>query len=134
MASTTVLNHGTFGRLTGVVTAQGPVQFRNVPYSNRPSRWQHSTPRERLPNDFSSDPYDATQWGPMAPQDATSIAFDFGLIQKELPLDRTLRSSEEDCLNLVVTTPSLEAKDLPVMVLCVKFSRDIYKISIILVS
>lgn len=113
-----LLNHPTFGYLTGVQTADGPVQFGNLPYSDAPSRWTHSTPLSRLSNDLTS-PYDATQWGPAPPQAENSIDFDFGLIQKRLPLNRELRYSETEGLNLVVTTPSLDVRDLPVMVLCV---------------
>lgn len=115
MTVPTVVHKSDFGYLTGLITEEGPVQFRNVPYSKPTPRWQHSTPLDHLEND-AEHPHDATQWGPIAPQDSTSIDFDFGLIQKDLPHDRTFRVSETECLNLVVTTPSMEAKNLPVMV------------------
>lgn len=115
---TVTLNHPTFGCLMGVKTTDGPVQFRNVPYSNPPSRWRHSSPLSCIPSD-PLHPYDATRWGPAPPQPDNAIDFDFGLIQKRLNVDQRLDRSEEECLNMVITTPSLDVSGLPVMVLYV---------------
>lgn len=110
--------HPTLGKLKGQPLADGLVQFRNILYATIPSRWKAS----ELVDDLRAytggkDHYDATQQGPVPPQSSNSIEFDFGLIQKRLPITHALICDEEKCLNLNVTLPSVEAKNTPVVVL-----------------
>ncbi|KAJ9655440.1 hypothetical protein H2198_005696 [Neophaeococcomyces mojaviensis] len=113
----TLYDHPELGKLKGQSLQDGLVQFRNVPYATIPSRWKPS----KIVNDLRSnhsgkDYYDATVWGPIPPQHSDSIGFDFGLIQKSLPVDHPLVCDEEECLNLVLTLPSVEATNVPVIV------------------
>lgn len=119
--STTVFDHDQLGPLKGVALPEGGAQFRNILYATIPQRWQHSVIVDDLRAHTSADvPYDATQWGPLAPQPEGTIDFDFGLIQKSLPVEHEITIDEEKCLNLVVTTPDLKAGvNLPVIVLSV---------------
>ncbi|CAK7216709.1 hypothetical protein SCUCBS95973_002898 [Sporothrix curviconia] len=114
----TVLDHPQLGPLAGVSLPEGGIQFRNVLYATIPQRWQHSVVADDLRvHAPAGKPYDATQFGPMAPQPDGSISFDFGLIQQTLPVEHSLTHSEDKCLNLVLTTPkpTVDAR-LPVVV------------------
>lgn len=117
--SDTVLDHPQLGPLAGVALPEGGVQFRNLLYATSLQRWQHSTIVDDLrAHAPDAQPYDATQWGPLAPQPEGTINFDFGLIQQTLPVEHELIMDEAKCLNLVVTTPDLKAgAKLPVVVL-----------------
>ncbi|CAK7222057.1 hypothetical protein SBRCBS47491_004740 [Sporothrix bragantina] len=114
----TVFDHPLLGPLTGVSLPEGGIQFRNVLYATIPQRWQHSVVVDDLRvHTPAGKPYDATRFGPMAPQPDGSINFDFGLIQKTLPVEHEITHDEEKCLNLVLTTPNPTADArLPVVV------------------
>ena len=104
--------HPKLGDINGVQVADGVNQFRNLTYGIAKQRWQHSELCER----FDTTVYDATQWGKISPQPPDSIGFDFGLIQKDISVDRALECDEDHCLNLTVTAPA-KGEKLPVMVL-----------------
>ncbi|KAI5296017.1 hypothetical protein KEM52_006068 [Ascosphaera acerosa] len=127
MSGTAVLEHPGLGRIRGVVALDGVHQYRGLPYAQIPARWEHSVLLSKLPQpaspgsggdgDGDEAAFDATAWGPMAPQPADSIKIDFGLIQKEMPVSaEQLTMDEFGCLNLVVTKPSTTIeKKLPVL-------------------
>ena len=119
MSAGKVLNHPQLGQIKGVHLPEGGTQFRNLLYATIPERWQHSVVVDDLrAHAAGGAPYDATKWGPIAPQPDGTINFDFGLIQKSLPLDHDITCDEDSCLNLVLTTPSTTPDTLlPVIVL-----------------
>lgn len=117
-SQTMTLDHGTLGKLQGLRLSNGALQFRNIRYATIAGRWQHSKVAPRLGAlQGGVYPYNATQHGPIAPQLVDSISFDNNLIQKALPQKAVPEQDEYGCLNLVVTVPDTETKDLPVVVL-----------------
>lgn len=109
-----ILRHSTLGEIVGVHTHNGTYQYRNIPYASISGRWDHSQLRDGPLG--AKTAYDATKWGPMAPQLPDSIAIDFDIIQKELPFNYDLEVDEYKCLNLVVTTPVVTRDEkLPVL-------------------
>ncbi|CAK7217493.1 hypothetical protein SCUCBS95973_003173 [Sporothrix curviconia] len=93
----TVLDHPQLGPLAGVLLSEGGIQFRNLLYATIPQRWQHSIIVDDLrEHGTPGKPYDATCFGPMAPQPDGSINFDFGLIQKTLPIKHEIAVDEEN--------------------------------------
>ncbi|EXJ53380.1 uncharacterized protein A1O5_13369 [Cladophialophora psammophila CBS 110553] len=110
--------HPELGNLKGQSLGDGLVQFRNILYATIPARWKSSEIVNDLHAHYNNKGfYNATAWGPIPPQHLDSIEFDFGLIQRRLPLDHPLVCDEDKCLNLNLTLPSVEAKNLPVVVL-----------------
>ncbi|CAK7237844.1 hypothetical protein SEUCBS140593_010158 [Sporothrix eucalyptigena] len=108
--ATGLLDHPSLGPLVGVSLPEGGIQFRNLLYATIPQRWQHSKVVEDLRTHApAGKPYDATRFGPLAPQPDGTINFDFGLIQKTLPVEHEITLDEEKCLNLVLTTPKATA-------------------------
>lgn len=111
-----ILSHSRLGSIRGVVVSEGVVQYRNIPFAVEPERWAHSQVLNKLPT-TADGIYEATAHGPMPPQPEGSINFDFGLIQKSLPVEQEIVIAEKGCLNLVVTAPVASIPNVPVMVL-----------------
>lgn len=86
--------------------------FRGIPYASISQRWVHSKRLQKLPPTF-----DATSFGPRAPQLQGSV-----LVTGGLP-DPVVSDDEFGCLNLNITVPASALSDpesrplpLPVMV------------------
>ncbi|KAK6532161.1 hypothetical protein TWF694_003321 [Orbilia ellipsospora] len=111
---TVVLEHSYLGRVTGIKKSLGIHQFLGIKYADIPTRFSEPVPH--IPKDFN-----ATRYGPQAPQGANTCEGEFGLIGEKLPLDDVINiSSENECLTLNITVPVSQTdrkyKDLPVVV------------------
>ncbi|KAF3911106.1 Cholinesterase [Arthrobotrys entomopaga] len=111
---TVVLEHPYLGRVTGIQKSPGIHQFLGIKYADIPSRFSEPVPH--IPKDFN-----ATRYGPQAPQGKNTCMGEFGLIGEKLPLDDVVNTnSEAECLTLNITVPVSKTDkkhtDLPVIV------------------
>jgi len=115
----TILNHGTLGRMRGLLSEDGKtVQFRGIKYASIPGRWRDPVLlSEKLVE--GDGEFDATKHGPSCPQHPAGFAYDLSLVGNVALTRENEEQSELDCLNLIVVVPveslGKEAK-LPVMV------------------
>ena len=111
------LLHPQLGKIKGIVPIEGVHQFRSVPYATIPHRFADPVVMESLGTDGAV--FDATVFGPIAPQPDTGKIREFAL-PKELPLHDPLPQDEFKCTNLNITVPTGQRSDgeegLPVMV------------------
>ncbi|KAJ5728775.1 alpha/beta-hydrolase [Penicillium malachiteum] len=83
----------------------GIEEFRGIPYGIVPARWQHSSLRDRVPDDILY----ATKNGPRCPQEQEPNNSEY--FQSHLDFPDDVAESEFDCLNLFITRPSASALD-----------------------
>ncbi|RDL41766.1 uncharacterized protein BP5553_01745 [Venustampulla echinocandica] len=113
---TMALEHRSLGLIRGALSDDiKTVQYRNIKYADIPDRWQKPRiARSKL----SPVEYDGTVHGPICPQPAGGWDYDMKLYgDVKLPYEPSY-SSEYECLNAVVTTPSTASRTsaLPVMI------------------
>lgn len=92
------------GRLKGTIE-NGVEVYRAVPYAAPPVGARRFKPPE--PPSAWSGERDATEHGPVAPQNRSRLA---------VPMGDFTRAQDEDCLTLTVWTPAADGKKRPVLV------------------
>ena len=110
------LSHPQLGSIKGIVPVQGVYQFRSLPYASIPHRFTDPVAVDSLGDEGT---YDATKFGPVAPQPADAEQREFPS-PKERPPHEPLAQDELKCTNLNVSVPAAAVKEghkgLPVMV------------------
>ncbi|KAI5817290.1 Alpha/Beta hydrolase protein [Pyronema omphalodes] len=120
MSSTYTLHHPQLGSILGAVQKNGTTQYRGLPYAHVPGRFLPPIGLNSLTYPISSVPFDATKWGPIAPQESGAEKMDSKILNApiiEVPEDRKMQD-EFRCTNLVITVPGdiPKEKKLPVIV------------------
>jgi carboxylesterase type B len=116
MSDTVIADVGSYGKVKGFTTGN-VVQFRGLPFASIPTRFRRAVKVNSVPGIF-----DATKYGPYAPQAPANIdntVFLFGPYVKNFIEEDSQRSmSEENCLNLNIVSPkdAIGTKKLPVLV------------------
>lgn len=87
------------------------IQFRGLKYANIPGRWQDSVLLDRLPT--NNGVFDATRFGPSAPQQKRSWKWDLGLVGNVMLAAEESNGDggvmdEKECCNVVVTVPKVD--------------------------
>ena len=110
------ISHPQLGAIKGIVPIDGVHQFRSVPYATIPHRFADPVVVESLGADGV---YDATKFGPIAPQPDNAEELEFPASTERLPHEH-LEKDEFKCTNLNISVPIGERKSgdagLPVMV------------------
>lgn len=108
-------SHPQLGDIKGLVPVAGVHQFRSVPYASIPHRFADPVLVESLGD---GETYDATEFGPIAPQPDDAEYQEFVTPKEHIP-HKPLVQDEFKCCNLNITIPTGGRKDdkgLPVMV------------------
>jgi carboxylesterase type B len=109
------LSHPELGSIKGLVPIAGVHQFRSLPYASIAHRFADPVVAESL---GANKTYDATEFGPIAPQPDDAEQQEF-VTPKEQPPHKPLEQDEFKCCNLNVSIPTGArggGKGLPVMV------------------
>jgi carboxylesterase type B len=112
---TILFPHPQLGLLKGLVPLSGVHQFRSLPYARIPHRFSDPEVLTSLP---SREVFDATKFGPVAPQPADAEEQEFVTPKERIP-HQDLEQDEFRCANLNVTVPmgkETRSGGLPVMV------------------
>jgi carboxylesterase type B len=119
MMATATLNHGTLGRMRGLVSDDGKtVQYRGIKYASISGRWQDPVLLSQSLSQGDAE-FDATKHGPSCPQHPAGFAYDLSLVGNVSLTRENEEQSEFECLNLIVVVPAGQEKlheKLPVMV------------------
>ena len=106
------ISHPQLGSVKGLVPIAGVYQFRSLPYASIPHRFADPVLVDSLGVEGT---YDATEFGPIAPQPDDAEEQEFPS-PKEQPPHEPLEMDEFRCCNLNVSVPTDVGKGLPVMV------------------
>jgi len=113
---TVKLAHPQLGDITGVVAIEGVHQFRSLPYATIPHRFADPVVNDLLASDGV---FDATKFGPIAPQPDDAEYQEFPSPKEQFPHE-PLEMDEFKCANLNISIPTGKRNDggagLPVMV------------------
>jgi carboxylesterase type B len=118
------ISHPQLGSIKGLVPIPGVHQFRSIPYASIPHRFADPVLVKSLSDHHHNDDdggeiYDATEFGPIAPQPDDAEYQEFVTPKEQIPHEPLLQD-EFKCCNLNISVPTGERKDhgkgLPVMV------------------
>jgi carboxylesterase type B len=111
------ISHPQLGIIKGIVPLQGVHQFRSLPYATIPHRFADPVLAESL---GSEGKFDATKFGPIAPQPDDAEYQEFVTPNEHIPHEPLVQNEFRCCnLNISVPTgvrPDPTRKGLPVMV------------------
>jgi carboxylesterase type B len=106
------LSHPQLGTIKGIIPLNGVHQFRSLTYATIPHRFADPIVSPSLGQEGI---YDATKFGPIAPQPDDAEFQEFVTEKEHIPHD-SLLMDEFKCANLNISVPSGEKGGLPVMV------------------
>lgn len=110
------LSHPQLGQIKGLVPIAGVHQFRSIPYASILHRFADPVLVTSLGD--KDEVYDATEFGPIAPQPENAEYQEFVTPKEHIPHEPFVQD-EFKCCNLNISVPTGQRKDgkgLPVMV------------------
>ena len=111
------LSHPQLGTIKGLVPIAGVHQYRSIPYASIPHRFADPVLVDSLGD--AEEIYDATEFGPIAPQPDDAEYQEFVTPKEQIPHEPFVQD-EFKCCNLNISVPTEGRKDgsggLPVMV------------------